>query len=271
MTTPPAVFHRAQGRLGALKALGLRVPREEWIDVPVVAFLVEHPTAGAILIDTGLHPSVAVDLNPRDLMGRFAPLLFKDLRMDPEQSVQAQLRDRGIDPGAVNTVVMTHLHYDHASGVSEFPAATFVVSKEEWEAASNGGERHGYVKRQYDHAFDWRTIDFEGPAIDSFTPFGRSADLFGDGSVRMVFTPGHTDGHCSVILRLRDRDAIVIADAAYTTRTLKESALPYQMADEHRFKRSLREVQLYIENNPGCVAIPGHDMQAWRVLDSVYE
>jgi glyoxylase-like metal-dependent hydrolase (beta-lactamase superfamily II) len=191
--------------------------------------------------------------------------------MDPEQSVQAQLRDRGIDPGAVNTVVMTHLHYDHASGVSEFPAATFVVSKEEWEAASNGGERHGYVKRQYDHAFDWRTIDFEGPAIDSFTPFGRSADLFGDGSVRMVFTPGHTDGHCSVILRLRDRDAIVIADAAYTTRTLKESALPYQMADEHRFKRSLREVQLYIENNPGCVAIPGHDMQAWRVLDSVYE
>jgi glyoxylase-like metal-dependent hydrolase (beta-lactamase superfamily II) len=166
---------------------------------------------------------------------------------------------------------MSHLHYDHASGIAEFPDATFVTSKEEWHAAGSGGERDGYVKRQFDHAFDWRTIDFEGPDIDSFAPFGRSADLFGDGSVRMVFTPGHTDGHCSVLLRLRDRDALLAIDAAYTTRTLEESVLPYQMADEHRFKRSLREIQLYAENNPGALVVPGHDMAAWRRLDAVYQ
>jgi glyoxylase-like metal-dependent hydrolase (beta-lactamase superfamily II) len=223
-----------------------------------------------MLIDTGFHPAVAVD--GANAFGRIIRFAAKGLRMDPEQAVQAQLRELGIDPATIGTVVMTHLHYDHASGVSEFPGATFVVSKQEWDAASDAGQLHGYEKSQFDHAFDWRTIDFEGDErIDSFTPFGRSVDLFGDGSVRIVFTPGHTLGHCSLVLRLRDRDVMLAADAAYTTRTLKESALPYRMEDEHKFKRSLKEIQLYMEGNPSAVFIPGHDMQAWRILDSVYE
>lgn len=63
----------------------------------------------------------------------------------------------------------------------------------------------------------------------------------------------------------------MIGDAAYDQRTLSDSSLPWKTDDEHRFKRSLREIQLYLENNPGTIAIPGHDMQAWRVLDTVYE
>jgi len=166
--------------------------------------------------------------------------------------------------------VMTHLHSDHASGISEFPGATFVLSKQEWEAASKGRETDGYIKRQFDHAFDYRLLDFEGADADSFATFGRSFDVFGDGSVRMVFTPGHTHGHCSVILRLKDREALVVGDAAYTMRTIEQTHLPWKMADEHRFRRSLKEIQQYIEQTPEAVVIPGHDMAAWRRLDSVY-
>jgi len=268
MKVPPAGLHRAEGRLASAKALGVRVPRDQWTEVPVVAFLIEHPGAGPVVVDTGLHPSAAVD--PKGAMGRFGGLVFKDIRMEQEESVPAQLRGRGIDPSRVATVVMTHLHADHAGAISEFPGATFVLSDLEWEAASDSGPLHGYVKRQFDHAFDYRLLDFESAESDSFASFGRSFDLFGDGSVRLVFTPGHTRGHLSVVLRLADREALLCGDAAYTRSTIEETRLPYKMDDEHRFKRSLREIQLYLEQTPDALIVPGHDMRALLLMDREY-
>ena len=87
----------------------------------------------------------------------------------------------------------------------------------------------------------------------------------------MIFTPGHTPGHCSILLRLSDREALITSDAAYTMRTIEETALPFKMADEHRFRRSLKEIQLYLRNTPGTLVVPGHDMPAWRRLQTVYE
>src|SRR5687768_3480834 len=120
---PPAMFHREEGRLAALRALGFRVPKDRWLEVPIVSFLVEHPGAGGVLVDTGLHPSCAVD--PKQNFGRLAVLAFPDLEMEPSQAVPARLRRRGIDPAEVSVVVLTHLHVDHASAISEFPGATF--------------------------------------------------------------------------------------------------------------------------------------------------
>lgn len=269
MLAPPALVHRSEGRLAGLRAAGVGVARDELVELPVQAFLVEHPGAGLVLIDTGLHPAVAVD--PKQALGRLGGLVFKDLRMDAEQALPAQLRERGLDPGAVGTVLLTHLHADHASGIAQFPDATFLVSAAEWAAASGTKAGDGYIKRQFDHAFDYRTLDFESDDADSFASFGRALDVFGDGSVRMAFTPGHTHGHCSVVLRLRRREALVAGDAIYTERTLREGVLPYRMADEHRFRRSLREIQLYVEQTPDALVIPGHDMPAWRRLEQTYE
>jgi glyoxylase-like metal-dependent hydrolase (beta-lactamase superfamily II) len=268
MAGPPAFFEREEGRTARLKATGVRVPRDEWVDVPVGAFLVEHPGAGALLVDTGLHPAVAVD--PGQAKG-LSGVSFKDVEMAPGQPVPAQLRAMGMEPATVATVVMTHLHDDHAGAISDFPAATFIVSAKEWAAASKGRAGDGYVKRLFDHAFDYRTLDFEAQETDSFATFGRSLDLFGDGSVRVVFTPGHTLGHCSVVLRLKDREALLTGDAAYTHHVLDGGPLPYKMEDEHLFRRSLREIQLYMEGTPGALVIPGHDMEAWRRLEEVYE
>ncbi|HYI99054.1 MAG TPA: N-acyl homoserine lactonase family protein [Thermoleophilaceae bacterium] len=268
MFAPPGLIHRSEGRLAPMRALGVGVPQEGWHEMPVQAFLVEHPRAGLVLVDTGFHSAVAVD--PRQGMGRLGGLVFKDLRMESDEAVPAQLRRLGIDPGDVRVVLLTHLHSDHASGIAQFPDARFLVSSAEWEAASHGGTTDGYFKRQFDHAFDYRLLDFESDAADSYSTFGRSYDVFGDGSVRMVFTPGHTAGHCSVVLRLKDREALIASDAAYTQRTISDTALPYRMEDEHRFRRSLREIQRYIEQTPGALVIPGHDMAAWRRLDSIY-
>jgi N-acyl homoserine lactone hydrolase len=264
---PVAYFHREEGRLAGLHALGVR---SESTDVPYVAFLVQHPGAGNVLIDTGFHPSVAVDAKQN--LGRLNARAFSP-RMESSDAVPAQLRSLGVEPSEVGTVIMTHLHADHASGISEFPAALFLVSQQEWDEATTVSRpaTHGYVRRQFDHAFDYRTIDFGGDGIDSFATFGRAADVFGDGSVRLAFTPGHTLGHMSVILRLRDREALVAGDAIYTRHALETGHKPYRMEDEHLYDRSLREIQIYAEQTPEALVIPGHDMVAWRELKPVYD
>jgi hypothetical protein len=138
---PRARYLREKGRMAWRRALGYGVPRRQWLQVPVPAFLVEHPGVGPILVDTGLHPSVAV--KPNENFGRLTLFAFKDLRTDLEQAAPAQLRARGIEPASVGLVVMTHLHLDHASAISEFPEATFVVSKAEREAATSGCQFQG--------------------------------------------------------------------------------------------------------------------------------
>ena len=269
MIGPEAWFLRRDGRLAWRRALGLGMTRSEWLELPVPAFLVEHPRAGPVLIDTGFHPSVAVE--PRKNLGPVAHILFKDVRMEAEQAATAQLRAKGVEPSRVNVVVMTHLHVDHASAISEFPDATFVVSRAEWAAATSQGQLHGYMRRQFDHAFDYRLLDFEGPDVESFASFGRSFDLFGDGSVRCVYTPGHTLGHQSVVLRLRRREALVAADAVYLRRNLDEMRLSHRTADDHLSERSLREIRRYARDTPDALIIPGHDWDAWQELDAVYE
>lgn len=266
-TTPEPSLHREDGRLAGMHALGIGVGRDGWTRIPVQAFLVEHPGAGPMLVDTGFHSSVAAA--PHESLGRVGTLAFRDIEMTPSDSVPARLRDLNIDPAGIRTIVMTHLHLDHASGVSEFPRATFVLSGREWQAATEQGQLHGYVKRQFDHAFDWRTIDFAREGTGHAT-FGRTVDLFGDGSVRLVFTPGHTRGHMSVLLRLLGRDALLCADAAFSRRTLEESHLPSRLEDEHLFRRSLRELQLYLREYPDTVVVPGHDLQAFEALERSY-
>jgi N-acyl homoserine lactone hydrolase len=262
---PEDAFYRRGGRLAGLHALGLGSKK---IEIPIPAYIVEHPGAGLVLIDTGFHASIAVD--PKANMGPILGRIF-NARVGPDDAMPDQLRARGFDPGDVKLVVMTHLHVDHASGVAQFPAATFIVSEREWRAASvEKGLRGGYVRRQFDHAFDWRTVDFDGDEVSSYVSFGRTLDLFGDGSVRLASTPGHTLGHMSVVLRTREGEFLVAADAAYTMRTIRESVMPYGAHDEHEFRRSLKEVQRYIEQAPGATVAVGHDLEAFRSLKSLY-
>ncbi len=140
------------------------------------------------------------------------------------------------------------------------------------------GRRHlphrhaaGYVRGHIDHPFDFRLLDFDGEAVDAFASFGRALDLFGDGSVRLVATPGHTHGHLSVVLRLRSREALLCGDAAYTTDTLDHGHLPGQVVDEHLFRRSLREITRYRELTPEALVIPGHDLAAFEALEPRYD
>jgi glyoxylase-like metal-dependent hydrolase (beta-lactamase superfamily II) len=267
---PRAFFENPGGRLRMLRAAGVGTPRSKWVWAPVPAFLITHPTAGPILVDTAFHASVAA--RPAANLGRMLAR-FSRARVEPGRTITAQLRERGIDARQLATVILTHLHFDHASGIAEYPAATFVVSKREWEAASTDDRPllRGYHPPHFDYLFDYRTVDFDGPTISSYATFGRTFDLFGDGSLRLAFTPGHSAGHCSVIARLRDRDFVIAGDAIYTYAQLEGADPPPQPVDMHNWKRSLRELQHFKQRFPQAVIVPGHDVDAWPTLSARYE
>ena len=166
---------------------------------------------------------------------------------------------------------MTHMHLDHTSAISEFPHATFVVSEPEWEAAAVGPRPllNGYRRQHFDYAFDYRTVDFDRGGIDSYASFGRAFDLFGDGSVRLAFTPGHSRGHMSVVCRLKQDDFVIGGDCVYMLAQLEgEAPLPPRPFDAHNYRRSLQELRLFRSQFPHATITPGHDPDFYSRIDA---
>jgi glyoxylase-like metal-dependent hydrolase (beta-lactamase superfamily II) len=265
---PAHFLQRPAGPLPTLRGLGLLSRRSRWGAVPVPAFAVEHPGAGLLLVDTGLHPAIPDD--PVEGLGRVGARALA-VTMRPEWAVPAQLRGRGLEPGDVRTVVMTHLHYDHTGAASEFPQAAFVVDRAEWASAHSSGLRKGYRRAHLDHPLDWRLLDFTAADVGSYETFGRALDLLGDGSIRLVSTPGHSRGHLSVLLRLAGgRELLLTGDAAYARRSIDEGLLPTLCEDVHRYRRSLAELRRYVERNPDIDVICGHDAECWPAVRDHY-
>jgi glyoxylase-like metal-dependent hydrolase (beta-lactamase superfamily II) len=271
VTWPRTMMERPGGRFETLKLLRALVTGKPPATVPVPAFLIRHPSAGAILVDTGLHPSIATD--GRENFGRMGTNVGNP-DLEPGEDVPAQLRERGLDPGEIPVVVMTHMHIDHTSAISEFPNSTFIVSETEWEAAATGPRPllNGYRRVHYDYAFDYRTVDFDRSGIDSYATFGRTFDLFGDGSIRLAYTPGHSAGHISVIAHLAERDFVIGGDATYMHGQLDGDApLAPRPFDAHNYRRSLQELKLFRREFPDAVVTPGHDPEFFAGLSARYE
>jgi N-acyl homoserine lactone hydrolase len=268
---PRELMERPGGRFETLKLLRKLLGGGDYV-VPCPAFLIRHPSAGAILVDTGLHPSIAAD--PRENFGGLATRLASP-QLAAGEDVPAQLRKRGLEHSEVPIVVMTHLHLDHASAISEFEQATFVVGEAEWVAATSDHRPllRGYRPAHYDFAFDYRTVDFTRGGISSYATFGRTFDLFGDGSIRLAYTPGHSAGHQSVIAHLAERDFVIGGDAVYTLRQLEDprAPLPPRPVDEHNFRRSLQELRLFRREFPQAIITPGHDPDFYASLEQRYE
>lgn len=268
---PQAMMVSPGGRFLTLKLLRALLGSRPQNLIPVPAFLIRHPSAGAILVDTGLHPSVATD--GKENFGSLGNRIGKPV-LKAGEDAPAQLRKLGLDPGEIPVVVMTHLHGDHASAISEFSESTFVVSEAEWKAAATGSQPalNGYRRQHFDYAFDYRTVDFDRAGIDSYASFGRTFDLFGDGSIHLAFTPGHSAGHMSVVCRLKQDDFVIGGDATYMAAQLDgDAALPPRPFDAHNFRRSLQELRLFHSQFPNAVITPGHDPDFYAQLAARYE
>jgi glyoxylase-like metal-dependent hydrolase (beta-lactamase superfamily II) len=243
--------------------LGSLFRKAGWYPVPV--FLVEHPEAGPFLIDAGYDRSVSA--NPTKTLGfMFGKVMMKHRLTNG--SVPEQVNDRGIDPNDVSRVLMTHLHLDHASGSAQWPNAVFVVDESERAAAAAPGPGP-YVRSHLATIKRWQEVDYSsGEPFESFT---RTIDLLGDGTVRLISSRGHSPGHQSVLLRLRDRYVLICGDAAMSTRELREPLIDGLIIDQDKYIQSGEEARAFMRAHPDTLAIPSHDRELWSQLDPVYE
>jgi len=209
------------------------------VRLPVPAYLVETGTE-RILIDTGLHPGAVADAAAHyDQPGALA--LFG---LEQEASLADQL-----DLDTVTRVVLTHLHFDHAGGLSLLPdSVPVVVQRAEWEAGQEAAaiERNFFLPRDYASAAE-RLVLVDG-----------DHDLLGDGSIELLLTPGHTPGHQSV----RVGDLVLGADVAYFAATLDDLRFPAfgdDRAEQGRSAERLRGMR-----SAGLAIRPGHDPELLR-------
>lgn len=247
--------------------LGILRPGGETMRSPCLAYVVLHPTAGPVLIDTGLHPGASENL--REDFGLRMALLFRNVRA-ADVPFEEQLRQLGADPGEVERVIMTHLHVDHTSGMRLLPNARFVCAREEWRAATlKGAAGKGYVAHHFPPESRMEFVDFPSGG-EPHGPFSATIDLLGDGSIRLVSTPGHTHGHMSVLLRVEGgRQVLVVGDAAYTLRSIRDEILPLLTVSDELYLSSLRELKAYMNREPDAIVIPSHDPAAWQELRAV--
>ena len=242
-----------------LKASGMTTPKEDWIWLPVSVYLIEHPQ-GLILVDTGWHR----DMSPEGVYDKAAQIKSLGSRVlynvnqgqiPLGEAVDEQLETMGIKPADLDYVLLTHLDCDHANGLRAVKDAKhIIVAQEELDCA----RKNGFIryKKKWWEGVDLQTIEWNGTE----GPAGKSFDLFGDGSVKMINIPGHCDGLCAVKITREDgKFVLLFSDGGYATKSWKEMITSGVSLDKEMQRKSLqwiREQSL----DPDCIeSLATHD------------
>jgi N-acyl homoserine lactone hydrolase len=231
---------------------------------PINAYVIEHRD-GVVLFDTGQDRASVTD--PGYFPGGVTKVLYDRLarfEIGSQETLRAGLGRLGYAVSDVRTAIISHLHQDHIGGLGELGQADIVVSQAEWDTLSGlRPDLRGLMTRHIDlPGLRWNRITPGRTSDPSLTPFARSHDLFGDGSLVLLPTPGHTPGSMSLLVRCAGQPPLLmVGDLTYDVHLLEDGHVP-GVGSRRRLRAASQTVNRLREHLPDLVVLPAHDPAA---------
>lgn len=232
-------------------------------DFAMTATLVRHPR-GDVLIDTGFGRRVDAHL-------RMMPFAFQAItRYTRGRAAADQLDARGYDRRRLRAILLTHAHWDHVSGLEDFPGTPVWVTAEERRFIAEGGAL-SVVARSATSA-RYERYRFDGPP---YLGFAASHDVYGDGAIVVVPAPGHTPGSVIVFLTLPSgRRYAMLGDLVWQvegiTRREERPWLQRTLGDDEpaAVRAAILRVAALAEALPDLVLVPAHDRRGFAAMSA---
>ncbi len=163
-----------------------------YTSIPVPAYLIVHPD-GVLLWDTGLSDGLLGQSPEETVRGPWTQVVTTTIR--------EQLAEIGYAAGDIDYLALSHTHFDHAGNADDYSGATWIVQQAELDSVD------------FDNHAQWGYLN--GLRDSQKRIVNGDHDVFGDGSVILKFTPGHTPGHQSLYIALAETGPIVLSGDLY--------------------------------------------------------
>lgn len=228
-----------------LVVTGLLRSRKKQMLLPVSAYLIEHPES-KILIDTGWDTKYATE-RPKQLFGMVNKVSAPIIKTN--EGIDSKLKSVGLSPRDIDSVFISHMDFDHTSGLRLVKDVSDIrCSEEEWTACNKFSLR--YVDTWTD-VCKIGIFSFEQSGIG---PVGRSYDVFNDGTVLLVHTPGHSHGLFSVMIRGKDKYIVLGNDGAYLQSSFTEHKIPGFTVNNQLANKTL-DWLIRCKADPSCIGV----------------
>ncbi len=205
------------------------------LTLPVICWLIDTG-AKKIVVDTGTN-------SPEETAEYHKPL-----NRTREQELPAQLRSHGVEPGEIELVILTHLHWDHCYNNHLFPKAQFLVQRTELRYAIAPLPLHA-------HAYDW------APVVGTRYTLVDGDKQLGNG-ISLVTTPGHTPGFQSVLVASPRKKILVASDTIPLFENWQQDP-PLPSGVFNNLEEYYSTFDKIRKLNPDLV-LPGHDARVFE-------
>lgn len=222
------------------------------------AFLIKHGE-DALLFDTGLGSHVSQQY-AQDMPFWARPFFRYD---EPVVTARSQLDKADMPP--VGTIIISHSHWDHASGISDFPEATVSAPASELEVIRHAGESFGgaWPSQVGSPTIKWKSLEFKPTPHEGFD---ASLDWFGDGSVVLVPLDGHTPGSVGIFVTVDSkRRYFLVGDTVWRAAALKAGRPKFWVAsllvdhDRAKTQQVVEQIRAVMKRNADLTVVPSHD------------
>ena len=190
--------------------------------------------------------------------------------VDENETLTAGLTRLGYRPTDVTAAVISHLHQDHIGGVREIAEADLLVSADEWRSLHRPlAEARGLLRVHIELPdAKWKPLSYDPLDDPALRPFTTGHDVFGDGALTILPTPGHTPGSLSLFVRRAEGPPLLlVGDLTYDVHAL-ERGVSSGVGSKRGLQDTRKNVLALRANHPGMPLLAAHDPAAGGLLDA---